>query len=111
MAVLGKRGRRQVLELRAEELLEQALAIHRLQLRAVQLEGIDGEVPGARLGQRALQHLLAARAPELQLDAILLLESFGDGHRVLEVERSVDHYLPLLLRTLKNTLLAIRSFV
>src|SRR3989454_7203738 len=111
MAVLGKRGRRQVLELRAEELLEQALAIHRLQLRAVKLEGIDREAPGASLGQRALQHLLAARAPELQRDAVFLLEGLGDGHQVLEIERGVDQRLALLLRALENPLVAIRPLV
>src|SRR2546428_51366 len=72
---------------------------------------IEGVAPGARFGQRALQALLAAGAPELQLDAILLLEGFGDGQRVLQIQRGVDHRLPLLLRTLKNPLVAIRPFV
>src|SRR5207244_1352126 len=51
------------------------------------------------------------RAPELQLDAILLLEGFGDGHRVLEIERGVDQHLALLLRALENALVAIGPFV
>src|SRR5258707_8733708 len=78
MAVLRKRRRRQALEMRAVELLQQPLAVHRFQLRAVQLEGIDREAPGARLGERALQHLLARRAPDLEAHAVFLLEHLLD---------------------------------
>src|SRR5438445_13630854 len=106
--MLRKRLRRQIPELRAMELLQHAFAIKRLHLRAVQLERIDSKSPGTRLGHGPLQHLLAARAPELQLDAILLLEGFGDRHRVLEIERGADDCLPLLLRTLENALVALR---
>ena len=49
--------------MRAPEFLEQPLAVERFHLRAVQLEGVDREPPGARLGERALQHLLAGGAP------------------------------------------------
>jgi hypothetical protein len=40
LAVLRKRRRRQIPELRAVELLEQAFAVQGLHFRAVQLEGV-----------------------------------------------------------------------
>src|SRR5713101_7118546 len=58
IAMPGKGGRRQVLEVRTEELLEQLLAVHRFHLRAVRLEDVAAEPPGPRLGDGALQDLL-----------------------------------------------------
>jgi hypothetical protein len=109
--VLRNRLRRDVGDLRAVELLEETLAVERLHLRPVQLEAVDREAPGAMLGQRALQHLLAARAPQLDLDAVLLLERLDDRHRVLEVERGVDDRALLLLRSGQHALIAVRALV
>src|SRR6266849_2818999 len=105
--VPGKGGRRQVFEVRAEELLEQLLAVHRFHLRAVGLQNVAGEAPGARLGDGALQHLLRARAPELNLHAVFPLEDLDDRHRVLEVQRSVDDDLAFFFPSLEDALLAI----
>src|SRR3989442_8191858 len=108
MAVLGKGGRRQVLEVRTEELLEQLLAVHRFHFRAVRLQDVAAESPGPRLGDGALQHLLRARAPQLDFHAAVFpLEDFDDRHRVLEVQGSVDDDLALFFRPFEDALLAI----
>src|SRR4029434_11185634 len=74
-------------------------------------EGVHRKAPGARLGHRALQHLLAARAPQLHLHAVLLLESLGDVNRVLALERGVHRDLLLLLRRLQQALVAVLTLV
>ncbi len=110
--MLGKGGRRQVLEVRTEELLEQLLAVHRFHLRTVGLQDVAAEPPGPRLGDGALQHLLRARAPELDLHAgVFPLEDFDDRHRVFEVQGSVDDDLALFSRAFENAPLAIGAAI
>ncbi len=104
-------GRRQILEVRAEELLEQLLAVHRFHLRAVGLQDVAAEATGARLGHRALQHLLRARAPKLDLHAVFPLEDLDDRHRVLEIQGSVDDDFAFFPRPLENPFLAIGALV
>ena len=93
--------------MRAPELLEQPLAVERLHLRAVGLDDVAGESPGARLRDRTLHDLLAGRPPELGLDAVLLLEGGGQRHRVLRVERRVDGDDAFLARAREDAALPI----
>jgi hypothetical protein len=57
VAVLRKRRRRQILEVRAVELGQQLLPIQRLHLGAVGLEHVAQEPPRASFGHGPLQHL------------------------------------------------------
>src|SRR5207302_7795270 len=112
LAVPRKGRRRKILEVRAEELLEQLLAVHRFHLRAVRFEDVAAEPPGARLRGGALQDLLRARAPQLDLYACVFpLEDLDDGHRVLEVQGSVDEDLALFFRSFEDPLLAVGALV
>src|SRR3989475_1379916 len=111
VTVLGERGGGQIGEVRTIELFEQPLAVHGLHLGPVGLEDVAGEAPGARFGDGALQNLLRARAPKLDLHPRFLLEGLGDRHRVLEVERGVHDDLAFLACGLKNPLVAVGAAV
>jgi len=56
------------------ELRRHPFARERLDLGRVRLDHVHAAAAAARLGERALQHVLAERAPNLDLDAVFLLE-------------------------------------
>jgi hypothetical protein len=66
---------------------------------------------GARLGHRALQHLVGAGAPDVHLDAVLLLERPEDDRQVLLGDGRVEGDRALLLRRGRDLLEAIRALV
>jgi hypothetical protein len=86
--------------------LQQALAMQRFEGRAVGEENVSLAPSGAGLGQHALQDLFRARAPHLDLDAVLGLESLLDGPHVLCGERGVEGQFALSPRAVEETLLA-----
>src|ERR1041384_1702837 len=105
--VRAQRLRHQVLEVRRAQRLQRLLAIQRLELRAVGLDRVGFVASGARLGERALHHLLGIGAPALQLHAVLALERGCERRKVFGNERGVDHDLALLARALEEELLAV----
>ena len=60
------------------ELRHHLLARERLDLRRIGLDHVQAAAAAARFGQRALQHVLAQRPPELDLDAVFLLEGLRE---------------------------------
>ena len=102
---------RQIGEIRRVKLPHHLFARQRFHLGRVGLHDIHRMAPPARLGDGALQHLFAQRAPELNLDPVFALErgreraGFGGGHRGVEGER------PLLARLRCQSLEAIGALV
>src|SRR5258708_30443661 len=61
-------------EVRSVELGEDAFARHLLEVGADRFDGIELEAATACFGDGALRNLFAVRAPQVHLDAVLLLE-------------------------------------
>ena len=87
------------------------LARQRLQLGAVGLDDIDVVAARPRFVERALHHLVAQRAPKLDLDSVLLLERVRERHRLRSGERRIQRERPLLPRPPGEALGAIAALV
>ena len=86
-AVRPDRLGHEVREMRRVRPLQQLLAVQRLELGTVGLDDIEVEAAGACLRDDALHHLFGARAPELQLHPVLLVERRGERIEILEHQR------------------------
>ena len=64
---------------------DRPLACERLDLGRVRFDRIHAAPATARLGERALHHVLAQRSPELHLDPVLALEGAREGKRVADL--------------------------
>jgi len=86
----GKGLRHDVAQRRGVEILEQALAVERLDPVRAGLEHVGLVAPGAGFGQGAADDLLRRAAPMVDPDPVLLLErggerlAVGDGHGAVE---------------------------
>jgi len=105
------RSRQEVGDMRAVELGEELLARQLLEVGADGLDGIDLVAARARLGDRALRDLLAVRAPEVDLDAVLLLEGLRERPRLARRERGVEHHHAFAARGLGEALLAVGAAI
>src|SRR5260221_12081293 len=91
-------------EVRAVELGEDAFARHLLEIGADRFDGIELEAAAARFGDGALRNLFAVRAPQVHLDAVLLLECLEERAGFARRERGIeDDY------ALAASLLAVRT--
>ena len=93
------------------ELAEHLLAREHLHLGAVGLDHVDRVAPALRLGDDALHHLFREGAPELDLDAVFLLERLGERRRLGRRERRVEDEPALLLRLLDEAGVAVRAAI
>ena len=85
-------GRRQI------DLLQQAFPMQRFHRRRAGLEGIGIEPAAARLDDGALQDILRAAAPKVQLDAVFGLERLAERADVFDRFGGVDIDRALLFR-------------
>src|SRR5438309_200509 len=65
-------------------------ARHRFEFRRIGLDRIEAVASAPRLGDRALKHLLAARAPKLDLDAVFLREGLRERSRFRGLHRRIE---------------------
>ncbi len=93
------------------EFREQLLAREHLHLGAVRLDDVDREPPSLRFRHHALHHLVRKRAPELHLDAVLLLERVGERLRLGRRERRIQDEAAFLLRAFRKARVAVRPAV
>ena len=96
-AVRAERERREILGGRRLDRDQELLAMQRLELRGDRGEGVDRAAAGAVLVDRALHELLGARAPVLEVDAVLLAEGVAHRPHVLGDGGTVDRHHFLLL--------------
>src|SRR5712692_11127115 len=97
--------------MRTVEFREDLLAGHSFEVRADRLDGIDAEAPGPRFADGALRDLFAVRAPQLDLDAVLLLERLGERTRLARCERGVEHDDALPPGVFQNALIAVGAAI
>ena len=76
--------------------LEQALALERQHLACRRHDEVNLLVFGARLAHNALHHIVAARPPELHLDAGFGFKGGDQGGHVLGAKRGIDGERALL---------------
>src|SRR5262249_22085860 len=98
-------------DVRALEASDHALARERLELGRVGLDDVDRVAARFRLVQRALHHLRAERAPQLDLHAGLLLECLRERNRLRGGEGGVNDERPLLARAFGEALRAVGAGV
>ena len=91
--------------------LEDLFAVHGFEFGAIGLDDVDGVPVGARLGYRALQHLLGTGTPHAGLDAVLLLEASHQRAHVVTLSRGVDAQDTFLLGAFDQALHAVGTFV
>ena len=86
-------------------------ARERLDFGSVGFHHVHAAAAAARLGERTLQHILAERAPELDLDSIFLFECRGERARFGGRHRGVEGQRALLARPRRQPLEAVGALV
>ena len=105
------RPRRQIGEVGTIKLRHHLLACERLDLGGIRFYRVHAAAAAARFGQRPLHHILAERAPELDLDAVLRLESLGERRGFARRDRGVERERALRARLRDQPLLAVGASI
>ena len=111
LTVLRHRLRQEVGEIGRLHLLQQVLAIERLERRARPGHDVDLEAPGPGLVQDALQDALGVGTPDLDLDAVFLVEGRDQNRNVLGRDRRIEGELLFALGAFDQPLLAVGALV
>ena len=90
---------------------DDVLARERLDLGRIGLHDVHRVAAAARFGDRALHHLIAGGAPQIDLDAIFLLESARQRPRLGRLHRGVEGQLALFLGRFNQPLIAVGALV
>ena len=91
--------------------IQQLFAMQRLQRRRAGVIGVGRTAAGAALVERALHDRLGAAAPDLDVDAVFLLEGVDDGRRVVRHQRSVVADRAFLLGALDQPRRAVGALI
>ena len=111
LPVRGNRLGDKVGEIWRFHLLEQILAIERLERGGRAGHDIDLEAPGLCLAYDALQESFRVGAPDLDLDAVFLVEGSDQGGNVLGRDRRVERELLFLFGAFEQPLAAVGALV
>src|SRR2546426_12094560 len=76
-------ARNELLEMWRSDRLKNLFAMQCFHFRGAEMDHVGFETPRGGFTQGALQHLVGAGAPDIDLDAILFLEGSDDGDKVL----------------------------
>ena len=110
-AVRRHRAGLQILVHRRIHRLQDLLARKRLHLGRTEMDQVHVVLPCGRLGERALQHLVGARAPDVDLDAVLRFEGLDQRRLVLLGESGVHRERAIFLRRRDDPLHAVGAAV
>src|SRR2546430_2830275 len=101
----------QLARVRRADFLEQALAVQQLHFRRGIVDDVHLEAAGARLGDRSAQHVVLARAPDLDLDPVAVLELGNEADHVFLRHGCVQGERALALRVGEEARRATGAFV